>query len=33
MHGRRLGAEFGETEKKFRGPTFQMTPFRKELPF
>jgi len=32
-HGRRLGAEFGGTENKFRGPNFQMTFFRKKFPF
>jgi len=29
-HGRRLGAEFGGTETKFRGPNFRMTLFSKK---
>ena len=33
MHRRRLGAEFGGTEKISRGPNFRMTFFRKKFPF
>ena len=32
-HGRRLGAEFGGKENKFRAPKFRMTFFRKNFPF